>query len=405
MSKLAKALTAAAGNAGESLYVEDVFSTYLYTGTGSAQTITNGIDLDGEGGLVWIKKRNSALKHLLYDTERGIYKDLNTNDTSAEDSASNNLTAFNSNGFSIGDGSEVSSSSDTRASWTFRKAEKFFDVVTYTGNGVAGRTVAHNLGSTPAVIIVKRTNAVQGWAVYHVGMDATNPENWMMRLNSTDARSDLTPSRWNDTAPTSTDFTLSDNNEVNGNGDTYVAYLFASDAGGFGDDGSENIIKCGSYTVDGSGYSPNVELGFEPQWVLMKPATVSGTAWVIMDTMRGWVNNGTAADDANLRPNVSDAEAVNDIGWPYSTGFYAGYRGSPGSDWIYIAIRRPMKTPESGTEVFSPIASTSTPPTTSLAVGFPADFLLQGFRTYGISARTNTRLTGGSAYLETAKHN
>jgi hypothetical protein len=403
MSKLAKALTAAAGNAGESLYVEDVFSTYLYTGTGSAQTITNGIDLDGEGGLVWIKKRGSgALKHLLYDTERGIYKDLNTNDTSAEDSASNNLTAFNSNGFSIGDGSEVSSSSDTRASWTFRKAEKFFDVVTYTGNGVAGRTVAHNLGSTPAVIIVKRTNAVQGWAVYHVGMDATNPENWMMRLNSTDARSDLTPSRWNDTAPTSTDFTLSDNNEVNGNGDTYVAYLFASDAGGFGDDGSENIIKCGSYTVDGSGYSPNVELGFEPQWVLMKPATVSGTAWVIMDTMRGWVNNGTAADDANLRPNVSDAEAVNDIGWPYSTGFYAGYRGSPGSDWIYIAIRRPMKTPESGTEVFSPIASTSTPPTTSLAVGFPADFLLQGFRTYGISARTNTRLTGGSAYLETA---
>jgi hypothetical protein len=270
--------------------------------------------------------------------------------------------------------------------------------VTYTGNGVAGRTVAHNLGSTPAVIIVKRTNAVQGWAVYHVGMDATNPENWMMRLNSTDARSDLTPSRWNDTAPTSTDFTLSDNNEVNGNGDTYVAYLFASDAGGFGDDGSENIIKCGSYTVDGSGYSPNVELGFEPQWVLMKPATVSGTAWVIMDTMRGWVNNGTAADDANLRPNVSDAEAVNDIGWPYSTGFYAGYRGSPGSDWIYIAIRRPMKTPESGTEVFSPDCK-MVYINTSRRQDFPVDFLdflLQGFRMHGISARTNDRLTGAT---------
>jgi hypothetical protein len=396
MPSIKKLLQAAAGNAGESLYVEDVFSTYLYTGTGSAQTITNGIDLDGEGGLVWIKKRNSALKHLLYDTERGIYKDLNTNDTSAEDSASNNLTAFNSNGFSIGDGSEVSSSSDTRASWTFRKAEKFFDVVTYTGNGVAGRTVAHNLGSVPACMIVKRTNAVQGWAVYHVGMDATNPENWMMRLNSTDARSDLTPSRWNDTAPTSTDFTLSDNNEVNGNGDTYVAYLFASDAGGFGDDGSENIIKCGSYTVDGSGYSPNVELGFEPQWVLMKPATVSGTAWVIMDTMRGWVNNGTAADDANLRPNVSDAEAVNDIGWPYSTGFYAGYRGSPGSDWIYIAIRRPMKTPESGTEVFMPTA-TSGATGTQITTGFASDLQITKYRPGSDAPRWADRLRGFAA--------
>jgi len=403
-----KLLQAAAGNAGgDPLYAEDVFSTYLYEGngfypSGGGQTITNGIDLDGEGGMVWIKARNTDSSHGIYDTERGINKMLGSNLT-AQEYTDNAMVSANSDGFTLG----AESSGWTRinfngydyASWTFRKAEKFFDVVTYTGNGVAGRTVAHNLGSTPACMIVKRTNASQGWAVYHVGMDATNPENWMMRLNATDARFDLTPSRWNDTAPTSTDFTLSDNDEVNGNGSTYVAYLFASDAGGFGDDGSENIIKCGSYTVDGSGYSPNVELGFEPQWVLMKPATVNGTAWVIMDTMRGWVNNGTAADDANLRPNAADAEAVNDIGWPYSTGFYAGYRGNPGAEWIYIAIRRPMKTPESGTEVFGMATATNTDPLFVTGLVTDLGFYKYLVNTGGVSF--GTRLLQGTQ-LDTA---
>ena len=361
----------------------------------------------GAGGLVWIKSRTSGDSgqgwHTLTDSERGSGQ-LYTNSTDAQYNAPAERTVYlNSNGFSVSSGDiyHTNNSGTDYASWTFRKAEKFFDVVTYTGNGTA-QTVAHNLGSVPACILVKKTSGAESWAVYHQSL---GKDYWLI-LNDTSAKIADFPGNytWNNQNPTSTSLFFGGSGNVNQSGDTYVAYLFASDAGGFGDDGDESIIKCGSFTVDGSGYSPNVELGFEPQWILMRPATTTG-AWVIVDTMRGWVNNGTAADDANLRPNAADAEAVNDIGWPYSTGFYAGYRGSPGAEWIYIAIRRPMKTPESGTEVFSPIASTSTPPTTSYTVGFPADLLLQGFRTYGLSARTNTRLTGSSAYLETAQTN
>ena len=154
MSKLAKALTAAAGNAGESLYVEDVFSTYLYEGTGATLAIDNGIDLDGEGGLTWIKTRDYAYSNNLFDTARGSNKYLMSNSTSAEGTDSNRVSSFNSNGFTLGTNAGVNGSSYDYASWSFRKAEKFFDVVTYTGNGVAGRTVAHNLGSVPACMIV-----------------------------------------------------------------------------------------------------------------------------------------------------------------------------------------------------------------------------------------------------------
>jgi hypothetical protein len=102
MSKLAKALTAAAGNAGESLYVEDVFSTYLYTGNGSTQSITNDIDLDGEGGMVWVKDRDGTGSHVLMDTERGIGKQVYSNLTNAENNNSDGPTSFNSDGFSFG---------------------------------------------------------------------------------------------------------------------------------------------------------------------------------------------------------------------------------------------------------------------------------------------------------------
>ena len=135
MSKIAKALSAAAGNAGESLYVEDVFSTYLYTGNATARDITNGIDLAGEGGLVWIKDRSSGYDHNLLDTARGATKELNSNLDAAESTVSTGLTAFNSDGFSLGSGLYYNGSGTTFASWTFRKAEKFFDVVTYTGDG------------------------------------------------------------------------------------------------------------------------------------------------------------------------------------------------------------------------------------------------------------------------------
>jgi hypothetical protein len=399
MSKLTKALTAAAGNAGESLYAEDVFSTYLYDGTGAAQTITNDIDLAGEGGLVWIKKRgSSALKHLLYDTERGIYKDLNTNDNSAEDSAGNNLTAFNSDGFSIGNGVEVSSTSDPRVSWTFRKAEKFFDVVTYTGDGVTGRTVSHNLGSVPGFILVKCTSSAQAWAVYHRSEGASS------YTDLTTAPFYANPNRWNGTEPTESEFTCGNSTTVNQSGETFVAYLFAHDAGGFGDDGSENIIKCGSYTGSGdtAPYVVSVDLGFEPQWLLVKNATTGGGGknWLLVDTMRGFHATGA---DKELRPNTSDAENDSSAFNVTSTGFSSGSGGEPniqGNTYIYIAIRRPMKTPKSGTEVFAVDTPDSTSPP-KYRSSFPVDmaWFRSNINSTGVTEIAN-RLTGAK-YLNT----
>jgi hypothetical protein len=386
-------------------YVDDVFSTYLYEGTGSTQTITNGIDLAGEGGWVWTKQRSLAGDHWTFNTESGVpYATVRPNLTNSQFSGDTTLlTSFNSDGFTLGadtSNRQLNTSGTTMVSWTFRKQAGFFDVVTYTGNGTAGRTVSHNLGSVPGCIIVKRTDSANGWAVYHRAMDATAPEDWMMRLNATDARFDLTPSRWNDTAPTSTDFTLSDNDEVNGSGGTYVAYLFAHDDQRFGDNGDESIIKCGTYgpgteTLDG----PEVTLGWEPQWVLVKAYDNTGN-WSLFDNMRGVVTNG---DDKYLRPNGSNAELTAESIIFTPTGFKItsifSEVNQSGINYIYIAIRRPMKTPTAATEVFTPALASSSGDYTAVA-GFPVDMNIYSQRSSANNHFTYDRLRGGP-YLAT----
>ena len=386
MSKLAKALTAAAGNAaGESLYVEDVFSTYLYTGNGSTQSIDNGIDLDGEGGLTWIKCRNVAFDHALYDTSRGATKQLKSNSTSAETTNTDSLTAFNSDGFSLDDDPLINDNTQDYASWTFRKAEKFFDVVTYTGDGVTGRAVSHNLGVAPAVIIVKNlSTSNRAWQVYHSSLGITK----RLELDSTGAAANS--SHWT-YEPTSTEFYLRNLGVLNGSGENYVAYLFASDAGGFGDDGSENIIKCGSYV--GSGASgKTVDFGFEPQWVLIKNTNSGTKSWHISDMMRG-LNYST---DYTLSPNTSSAETNWGVVKPTATGvlFTDGDDNFNSTDtFLYIAIRRPMKTPESGTEVFAPISlGTTTEP--GFVSGFVTDFSIHRTVNETGSRQVSSRMTG-----------
>ena len=367
MSKLTKALTAAAGNAGgDNLYVEDVFSTYLYDGNGTTQTITNGIDLSGEGGLVWCKPRTVGNPHYLGDTERGTTKFLESNSTAAEGTSTGDVTAFNADGFSVGATGRVNQAGQSFASWTFRKAEKFFDVVTYTGDGVTGRTVSHNLGSAPGFILVKCTSSAQAWAVYHKSKGAS------YYTDLTTAQFYLNSNRWNGIEPTETEFTCGSSTTVNQSGQTFVAYLFASDAGGFGDDGSESIIKCGSYTEPAFGSEQEITLGFEPQFILVK-RTDAVSDWQIFDVMRGM----SYTDNIPLRPNSNGAESSFGNGYykPTPTGFIikSGAFGS-GSSVIYIAIRRPMKTPESGTEVFSAtMLQQSTYP--NWVTGFPVDWM------------------------------
>lgn len=384
---------AAAGVGGDKLYVEDVFSTYLYTGNGSTQTITNGIDLDGEGGLVWFKQRNAANNHALFDTSRGTNKLLYSNTISAQvDSvvsySDNTLTAFNANGFTLGNDPNlqvVNTSPNTYASWTFRKAPKFFDVVTYTGTNVAGQTFSHNLGSVPGCVIIKNTNETgYGWYVYHKGLNGgTNPEQYWVGLNVTNAQS-ANSSIWNNTAPTSTEFTVGAANGVNLSGNSFVAYLFAHDAGGFGDDGEQNVISCGSYSHT-NGSNTTVTLGFEPQFVINRFTGIG--IWVLMDSLRGMPVSGV--NGRVLQPQSSDAEEAGDIISPTATGFIVGSSLETGT-YIYIAIRRPMKTPESGTEVFA-VAKSINPGEPAFVSGFPVDMSIHKDTTGG-EPRNGARL-------------
>ena len=147
-------------------YIEDVFSTYLYTGNGSTQTITNGIDLSTKGGMVWAKRRDAATNHVINDTARGASQTIYPNLTNAQQNDSPNGISFNTNGFTVGGLTSINTNTAPNVSWTFRKQAKFFDVVTYTGTG-ANRTIAHNLGSVPGCIMIKRTDTIRDWAVYH----------------------------------------------------------------------------------------------------------------------------------------------------------------------------------------------------------------------------------------------
>ncbi len=370
------------------VFIEDTFSTYLYTGTGASQTITNGIDLAGKGGMTWFKVRSDAgYDNAVVDSARGISKILETNLTNAEATQAAAVTAYNSNGFTLGtdgggygsSGYNINPSGVTLVSWTFREQAKFFDVVTYTGTGPGTganeQQVSHNLGSKPGAIIIKRTDSTGDWWFFTDVIDGTNDFGY---LNKTDAFGNS-----GNNVPTSTVFNVG--GVLNTSGATYVAYLFANNAGGFGLSGTDNVITCGSYTTDGSGNinsGSGVNLGYEPQFIIAK-RTDSSTAgsWNMIDSMRGWVAT-PATTSKYLFSNTSGAEGdFGSVFQPTATGF-SGVMGGTSATYIYIAIRRPMKTPTSGTSVFSPSTRTGTGATaTTTGVGFPPDLLISAERT------------------------
>jgi hypothetical protein len=333
--------------------------------------------------LVWIKERTSTSSHILSDTLRGVNKFLQTNLNAAESTA-DTVTAFNSNGFNAGGSGATGEAGQNYASWTFRKAPRFFDVVTYAGNGVSGRAIPHNLGTDVGMIIVKWYDGSQNWAVWHRTLTAGK----FLILNGTNAEN-TNSTIFTTTAPTSTEFYVGSDYASNGTGANYVAYLFAHDPLGPSGDGSDGLISCGSV----SGFGTVVNLGWEPQWILMKQ-TGSGTSdWILADTMRGIP---TGSQDALLFANTTDAEtSANDWIDLTSTGFVNNV-GS--ANFIYIAIRRgPMRAPESGTEVFG--MDDYTGGGDGPVSGFVTDMAILGQRSGGDKFYLSSRLTGDKYML------
>ena len=330
-------------------------------------------------GLVWIKPRSVADTHTLYDTVRGVTRNLSTAQTGGQGTLTNGLTVFNANGFT-GNGDLGGAVGQLNVSWTFRKAAKFFDVVTYTGDGVALRRISHSLGVTPGMIIIKQTNAASNWwtAARKDSLNWAVGSETNFGLNLTNAATNsnyIYPSPYSPAGPT--DFCPdgvapmvnfgSQAQISNTTGATYVAYLFAHDTSANG------IIQCGSYTTDGSG-NATVNLGWEPQFVLAKLSTAEGN-WRILDSMRGL--NMTQV--VNLNPNLSNAEFVNNANYfnPTATGFQDKNLHGPSQTVIYMAIRRPNKPPTTGTQVYNAIARTGDGLSTSAktGVGFTPDMV------------------------------
>jgi len=397
MATKKKMLQAAAGNAGgEALDITDVFSTYLYDGTGSAQTITNGIDLAGEGGLVWAKARNVGYSHQIYDTARGATYYMETTSTNGSVAEANGLTSFNSSGFSVGsdaplNGAQAQTGSATNGyvSWTFRKAPKFFDVVEYTGGSTQPETYSHGLKQTPGMILFKKTSGTQDWWVWHRSGGGIG---YAGNLNTTGSFFNA------GTVVTAvSDTTFSVNYTVNGNGDSYVAYLFAHNDGDgeFGPDGDQDIIKCGSFTPDGS-ENATIDLGFEPQWFLVKSATGSGS-WLLYDNMRGMTASGSA--DYYLLPNSSSAEGTGSYIAVTPTGIdWSGTGG--GNTFIYIAIRRgPLAEPESATEVYQAGLVNGPNSNYNVTAGWPVDLAFYVGRSGTTSHHLLSRTGGGKTKI------
>jgi hypothetical protein len=339
-------------------YIEDVFSTYLYTGNGSSQAITNGIDLSTKGGLVWVKNRGVADSHQITDTVSAQFGTVVSSNLTDGATFVGSINTPSTSGFSVDvsgtDSYVVNESGETYASWTFRKQPKFFDIQKWTGSG-ANRTISHNLGSVPACILVKRLDDVGDWQVYHRSLANTE----YLVLNTTAAKA-TGASRWNSTTPTSTVFSLGTSTLVNASGGTYVAYIFAHDAGGFGLTGTDNVITCGSVTANGSGLA-SINLGYEPQWFMLKNIN-STDQWYVYDNMRGLYTIGQTSPV--LRPNIANAEVGGNAPRPNATGV-SWTTGDTvlmaNNTYIYIAIRRgPMKVPTDATKVFKPVLYTGT---------------------------------------------
>jgi hypothetical protein len=410
MSISRKLIEAAAGSSDDAVpFVEDVFSTYLYEGTTADQTIENGIDLDDEDGLVWMKNRDSHASggHYLFDTVREAdgptgagYLKTNTTDAAPSGIADFSFNTGGSTGFTVGATVAWNASAINYASWTFRKAKNFFDVVTYTGNSVKGREIPHNLGVEPGMIIIKSSVHPGGvgntdWCVYHNALNGgVNPEEYGIFLNKTSAASER--ELWNNTAPTDTKFTVNESQDVNGSGGEYVAYLFAHD------DSDESMIKCGSYTG-----STTVDLGFEPQWVLVKSSTF-GEPWALIDNMRGF------SPDKNstfLNANTANAEITQTNGniGITSTGFESGGNfqfGKEGETYIYVAIRRPTKPAEEfePEKLFAALPNTFADGDPGFKTGFPVDMAISDGVSMGYDKDIASRLTG-TKRLETNTNN
>ncbi len=334
--------SSAGSGADDKLYAEDVFSVYLRTGTGADVVTTTGIDMT-KGYMLWTKGRSGATDHAIYDSARGVTKDLVSNSTAAETTQSTGLKAVSATGHTIGSLAKMNTSGATYVDFVFRKAPKFFDIVTYTGSSTTTTQVTHGLGVQPELILLKSRSATEKWFgnVFQPNMTlSVGLAYWLYSIFDDSAAlyppDTMVATMGPDSTllPTSTTFNVKgvtgNNIEANTNAVTYVAYLFATLAG---------ISKVGSYT--GNGTSQTIACGFTTgaRFILIKRTDSTGD-WYIWDTVRGIV----AATDPHLSLNTTAAEVTTDDSIdPEASGFIVNQVAATNinvssATYIYLAI-------------------------------------------------------------------
>jgi len=296
------------------------FQTTLFTGNGSTLAVTNGGNSDLQPDWVWIKNRDrSGYHHNLYDSSRGVLKQLYSNLENDEHEQANSLTAFSSDGFTVGSDDSSNYNTENHVAWQWKanggttssftesgnnpggtiqtNTTAGFSIITTTGTGGAG-TIAHGLGAVPHWIVSKcRSHDNTGWGVYHK-QNTSEPETELLGLASNGATLD-SPSYYNDTAPTSSVFTVGTSNDINGDGRTYIFYVFTEKQG---------YSKFGSYTGNGDADGTFVYTGFKPAWIMIK-RTDSADDWKINDVARD--NNEIYGNDASLHADENIAETTS----------------------------------------------------------------------------------------------
>ena len=304
-------MTAAIFGAASSGLAQSMFSATSFAGNSSSRTITTGLDND----IVWIKTTTQpGVGHYIYDAVRGVTLDINSENANAETTTSG-VTSFDTTGFGLGAFSATNDSGQTYISWSWKEADSYLDIVSYTGNG-SNRTINHSLGVEPNFIVIKNLDDSADWAVYH-SANTANPETDYLNLNNANATADDN-TYWNDTLPTSSVFSVGTNNNVNGGGKRYIAYLFAnlSTTSGFG-----------SYT--GNAGSQSVALGFRPSMFFVRNIT-DGDDWFVVSGSQTlvWNNSAVAGSPSGI--------AISDTGFTITSSSDAKFNAS-GKTYIYGA--------------------------------------------------------------------
>ena len=319
----------------------DYFNTKLYTGNGGTQAVT-GVGFQPDW--CWIKNRSATESHVLFDAVRGVQKSINSNTTSAEATSSNYLTAFGTDGFTVGASGLVNDNNNTYASWNWKangqgsantdgsinstvsaNTTSGFSIVKWAGTN-AQATIGHGLGVAPSLIIVKNLTSTVNWLAYFKPLGAGK----YLEFNLTNG-SGTSNTEWGNTAPTSTVFTVGNTGSTNTSGANYVAYCFAEKTG---------FSKVGKYIGNNNADGTFVYTGFAVKFVLLKKD--GGDGWWLVDDKQAnpypnpnvqmLVSNTSAGNNTSVSPFI-------DI---YSNGFklrsnWAGVNGD-GSDYVYYAV-------------------------------------------------------------------